>query len=500
MSSADDINAYEFGEWIVEPHLNRIRRDGDDIQLEPRTLDVLRYLLDHAGEVVSIDELLDSVWADRIVEPNAVHRNVNRIRRALGDRARDPRYIETVPKRGYRTVAPVRTIDAAPHDADLAASLEALTPPYPAYEGDEPFTFVCYSHNDRAAVYRELVRLKAAGVNVWYDEGISPGAEWTEEVATAISNCTYFLIFVSPHSIASRHCLDELQYAQTRGKPLVVVYLDETDLPEGLQLSIGRVQALFKYSMPESAYARKLLSVLNRPPGSHENIPAPPSAVEANTTTGRRRGWLIAGATTSLVVALLSYLFRDTDLQTLITPTPPDSIHVQPFEDLTPSRDQDWIGGVIVSAVRIGLPKRGLTVVSDGSYRTVDEPDDAPTAKYRLTGSVSRLRNRLRVTVELISLENNNQVWSHVYHEILDAELSAQDVIATNIVRGVSTTVRGELNPTLVAADAGADSGAGALQGLLDDDESLPSFDSFDSFESFESVDEGASDEEASNE
>jgi DNA-binding response OmpR family regulator len=85
---ADDQAAgyvYEFGSWLVEPHLNRIRKPGEEHQLEPRTIQVLTHLLDRAGEIVSVDELLDEVWADRVVEPNAVHRNLARIRRALGD-------------------------------------------------------------------------------------------------------------------------------------------------------------------------------------------------------------------------------------------------------------------------------------------------------------------------------------------------------------------------------------------------------------------------------
>ena len=68
MSDAENSFAYEFGEWLVEPELNRICREGQEIQLEPRTSEVLRYLLEHPGEIVSIDELLDTVWAGRIVE------------------------------------------------------------------------------------------------------------------------------------------------------------------------------------------------------------------------------------------------------------------------------------------------------------------------------------------------------------------------------------------------------------------------------------------------
>jgi len=103
---------YEFGECVIEPYLNRVCRDGKEYQLEHRAIETLRYLLDHAGEIVSPEELLGSVWADRIVEPNVIHRNLSRIRHSLGDDPYVPHYIETISKRGYRTIAPVRKLEA----------------------------------------------------------------------------------------------------------------------------------------------------------------------------------------------------------------------------------------------------------------------------------------------------------------------------------------------------------------------------------------------------
>jgi DNA-binding winged helix-turn-helix (wHTH) protein len=103
--------AYEFGEWLVEPELGRMHRDHEQVHLEPKTLAVLACLLNEPGEVVSKEKLLHTVWPDRIVEANAVSRNIALLRRALGDEPRQSQYIETIPKRGYRAVAPVRRIE-----------------------------------------------------------------------------------------------------------------------------------------------------------------------------------------------------------------------------------------------------------------------------------------------------------------------------------------------------------------------------------------------------
>ena len=58
-------NNFEFGDWFVEPGLNRVRKGEVSRQLEPRTMDVLAFLLENAGDIVSVDELLSSVWSGR---------------------------------------------------------------------------------------------------------------------------------------------------------------------------------------------------------------------------------------------------------------------------------------------------------------------------------------------------------------------------------------------------------------------------------------------------
>ncbi|MDH3640927.1 MAG: winged helix-turn-helix domain-containing protein [Gammaproteobacteria bacterium] len=129
MSDNERTSAYQFGDWVIEPHLNQLRREQTRTQLQPRTMDVLRYLLEHAGEIVSLDDLLDNVWKDRVVEQNVIHRNITRIRHALGDDPRNPEYIETVSKRGYRAIAPVGKIAAeVPQDPDPPDTIEVAPP------------------------------------------------------------------------------------------------------------------------------------------------------------------------------------------------------------------------------------------------------------------------------------------------------------------------------------------------------------------------------------
>jgi TolB-like protein/DNA-binding winged helix-turn-helix (wHTH) protein len=95
------------GAWCVNPTSGQISRDGETARVEVRTMRLLLCLAEHAGEVVSIDDLLDQVWSDVTVAPDSVYQAVTSLRRLLGDDPKQPTYIATVPRLGYRMVATV---------------------------------------------------------------------------------------------------------------------------------------------------------------------------------------------------------------------------------------------------------------------------------------------------------------------------------------------------------------------------------------------------------
>jgi DNA-binding winged helix-turn-helix (wHTH) protein len=99
-------SSFTIGEWRVHPQLNRLSRaDGEEVQLEPKMMDVLVRLAQTPGEVVSRETLIDAVWPEVFISESVLTRAIAGLRRALGDDARTPRFIETISKRGYRLVA-----------------------------------------------------------------------------------------------------------------------------------------------------------------------------------------------------------------------------------------------------------------------------------------------------------------------------------------------------------------------------------------------------------
>jgi transcriptional activator of cad operon len=104
---APDSHVLQIGAWRVDPALDEISKDGTAAKLEPRTMRLLVCLAEHAGQVVSVDQLLDEVWKDVVVTPNSVYHAVAALRRVLGDNTKDPTYIANILRRGYRLIAPV---------------------------------------------------------------------------------------------------------------------------------------------------------------------------------------------------------------------------------------------------------------------------------------------------------------------------------------------------------------------------------------------------------
>jgi len=105
-----DVPRFMLDDWVVDVRGHRLERGGKSSALEPRPMAVLAELCRRPGEVVSAEALLDACWPGETLGDNPVHKVITGLRRALGDSATSPRYIETIRKQGYRLVAPIRVL------------------------------------------------------------------------------------------------------------------------------------------------------------------------------------------------------------------------------------------------------------------------------------------------------------------------------------------------------------------------------------------------------
>jgi TolB-like protein/DNA-binding winged helix-turn-helix (wHTH) protein len=126
-SNNSTANHYRFDGFTVDCRNFRISKDGHDRTLTPRAFDVLIFLLHNNGRLVEKQELFDGVWKESFVSDNALTKVIKEIRSTLEDPVSDPRYIETVPKRGYRFIAAVE------ESPDSATQNLGEVPSFPRY-------------------------------------------------------------------------------------------------------------------------------------------------------------------------------------------------------------------------------------------------------------------------------------------------------------------------------------------------------------------------------
>jgi transcriptional activator of cad operon len=124
--SGKPLEVVQIGDWLVNPALDTLCRGTETHKLEPRTMRLLLHLANAAGAVVSVDSLLSEVWSGVVVGPASVYQAVSQLRKLVGDVDPDPTYITTVPRRGYRLIAPVRR--GAAQTVPLATDVVSFAP------------------------------------------------------------------------------------------------------------------------------------------------------------------------------------------------------------------------------------------------------------------------------------------------------------------------------------------------------------------------------------
>lgn len=123
---------FGIGDWLIHPAVNSMEHDGETVHLEPKVMQVLVTLSSEPGEVVTREHLRSVVWPDVFVGEDVLIRAISELRRAFSDDPRVPRTIETVPKVGYRLIAPVSATPASSSNGVSHLAVHAAAAPEPA--------------------------------------------------------------------------------------------------------------------------------------------------------------------------------------------------------------------------------------------------------------------------------------------------------------------------------------------------------------------------------
>jgi transcriptional activator of cad operon len=245
------------GDWRVDPQLGQLTRGDRTERLDARALRLLLYLANRAGETVSIEELLDNVWAGVVVTQDSVYQAITQLRRLLGDEARDPRYIVTVPRLGYRLVAAVAPWNDDSLKPSAAADAAAAAPPTGATVARGAASWMKVAAALAASV------LLGAGVAWW--QAASPPAKSVAvmpflDLTTQEMKEEYFADGLTEELI---HRLSKLP-GFTVPAPTAVYYFKERNLPVGDIARSLRVRYLLDGSLRESGDALRISARLVR--------------------------------------------------------------------------------------------------------------------------------------------------------------------------------------------------------------------------------------------
>lgn len=121
------------------------------------------------------------------------------------------------------------------------------------YEGTEKYIFISYCHKDKMFVFPIIEQLRKDGYRIWYDEGVDPGSEWPEIIASHLNGCAACIAFITENSLNSHNCRREINFALLKKKPFVSIILENVKMSLGMEMQLSATQSIFKYKLPTDA-------------------------------------------------------------------------------------------------------------------------------------------------------------------------------------------------------------------------------------------------------
>jgi len=110
----------------------------------------------------------------------------------------------------------------------------------------KPYIFISYAHTNEELVLPAIQEMHSQGISLWYDNGIEAGSEWPEYIAEKVMNCDKFVLFISKAYLQSQNCKRELNFAISRKKDILSVFLEDVELSPGMEMQLGTYQAIFR--------------------------------------------------------------------------------------------------------------------------------------------------------------------------------------------------------------------------------------------------------------
>src|SRR5215471_7137741 len=244
----DESRVWRIGEWRVDPDRDELSREGQTIRLEPRTMRLLLYLGAHAGRVVDVQHLLDEVWPNVVVTQSSVYQAVLQLRRILGDDTEHPTYIENVPRRGYRLIAPVASRDTPPAATEQPALNRVHHAPLAQNVANVPAL-------ERSIAVLPFTSLSSDQENEYFGDGLA------EEILNALSHIPELHVAARSSAFSFKNKGVSVSEIAERLRVATVLEGSVRRAADRLRITVQLVDAKTGYHLWSERYDRRLSDV-----------------------------------------------------------------------------------------------------------------------------------------------------------------------------------------------------------------------------------------------
>jgi TolB-like protein len=321
-----------------------------------------------------------------------------------------------------------------------------------------PHVFISYASQDAAVAKRLCATLEAAGFPAWISpRDVEAGALYADAIVRAINEAKAVVLVLSASAIRSDHVAREVERAASKHKPIIAFRIDSAALNPGLEYFLSNSQWIDVPAIGMPAALAKLAQAAGH--GSGQTVAAVRVASEKPLERMGGGAKLIVGAAVVISVGVAVALGVHFWAQSHKTTQPAaavaitdKSIAVLPFVDMSEKHDQEYFSDglseelidMLTKVPELRVPARTSSFYFKGKQTTIADIAKALSVAHVLEGSVRKSRNTLRITAQLIRVDNGYHVWSETYDRKLDDIFKIQDEIAGAVV----TALRVHLLPT----------------------------------------------------
>ena len=339
-----------------------------------------------------------------------------------------------------------------------------------------PDVFLSYASQDVATANATLEVLEKQGIRCWIaPRDVTPGAHYAGAIISAISGAKALVLVLSDSALASKHVGKEIERASSKGRPIIALRTGSAPLPPTFEYFLSESQWIDVGVGGVPGVAARLVEAVRSHLSlsfSGEPQARPDPSIASRGTAARRTKWILAASVGMLFLVSAYVAFnkfrpgRPIAAQSPVsgiasaadhaTPTVPQrSVAVLPFLDMSETQDEGYFSDglseelidMLTKVPDLRVPARTSLFYFKGKQTTIKDIAAALGVAHVLEGSVRKSGKTLRITAQLIRVDNGYRLWSKTFDRKLDDIFKVQDEIAGAVVKALKVSLLGSEVP-----------------------------------------------------